>query len=211
MRLTTPTTTAFLLPLLVALLIFEPSLGNIRVAVPSIKRTQPTTKKKTPRDIFQPPLFPTKRIGTKQVTTTIPRAIDYALILKYVGALAVQTTASCGMWMGVDWALKRSPVSVVTNHNVFRFFLVYFLNIKANVFNPLPTLSERAGGDSSPNRKRPSWTPPPLVFALMWPLFVFGTRAYTLVAVANQVGSFANPVTLAMMFHFAIGGVWSHA
>jgi len=128
-------------------------------------------------------------------------------MLNYTASLAVQSTLSVGMWMCVDWATKAVPN--LPNSRWFRFAVVYFLNLQVGIFNLLPTISERVK-DISPGRKRPSWTPPGWVFVLMWPLFVFGTRAYTMVVVADKVGRFVNPVTIAMMVHFGVGGLWSH-
>jgi len=136
-------------------------------------------------------------------------ALDYVAILKYGAALCIQVTFSFGFWRIVDWTTKTfsDPLK-----SLFwaKFVMVYFFNLQAGRFNILPTVSENGAGDLSPDRKRPSWTPPGWVFALMWPLFVFGTRAYTMVVVADKVGGFGNPLTLSMMLHFGIGGLWSH-
>jgi len=141
--------------------------------------------------------------------------VDYGAILKYTTALTIQATLSIGMWMCVDWGYLKMkaalPSRSISNHRWFRIVLTYFLNATVGLFNLLPTTSDKIDGrTNSPGRIRPSWTPPGWVFVLMWPLFVFGTRAWTMVVVADRVGRFVNPVTISMMVHFAIGGVWSH-
>jgi len=143
--------------------------------------------------------------------------VDYGAIGKYIVALAVQVTLSFGMWIGVDWILLQlgyfnTKLAFLRHNSRFwiKFVMVYLLNLQVVKFNPLATISERTV-DKSPGRKRPSWTPPGWVFAIMWPFFVFGTRAYTMVVIADaHVGKFANPVTFSMMVHFGFGGLWSN-
>jgi len=192
--------------LLVATLLFEPSEGIPRPsALVSTRRKAPNKMFNSKQQQRKRPV-PTRRNAKYEVGV---QSVDYFTILKYIVALYVQTTFSVGMWMIVDWAIKKFSSSY-TNSRWFTFALVYFLNLKVGIFNPQCTVSERVAGDLSPDRKRPSWTPPGWMFVLMWPLFVFGTRAYTMIVVAEKANGFVNPVTIAMMFHFSIGGLWSH-
>jgi len=214
MKLTTSTTTALFL--LVTTIQFKSSSGISRPF--ALKSPKPQQSSTTPKSIREKKMTVNKSQQLQHKTLTrgnnksgskdkdVTQVVDYGAMLKYTAALAVQATLSVGMWMCVDWAMKVIPK--FSNYRWFRFVLVYFLNLQVGIVNLLPTISE--GRDSSPGRKRPSWTPPGWVFVLMWPLFVFGTRAYTMVVVADKVGRFVNPVTIAMMVHFGISGLWSH-
>ena len=154
-------------------------------------------------------MFNNKKSTTKEVTV-----IDYGSIVKYVVAMSVQVGLSFGMWIVIDWALQtltqRFPN--VQPSRVIKFIMVYYFNLHVGKFNFLPKIPERSTpAKNSPGRIRPSWTPPGYVFALMWPLFVFGTRAYTMVVIADNSidGKFANPVMLSMMVHFSFASLWS--
>lgn len=65
-------------------------------------------------------------------------------------------------------------------------------------------------------RTQPSWTPPGWVFALMWPLFVFGTRGWTSAMVitsleqASSTSSiYASMPILCLMAHLCIASLWN--
>ena len=138
--------------------------------------------------------------------------VDYGAIGNYIFALGVQVTLSFFLWTGIDKLL----IPFITNNQKgltslpiwISTLLVYMLNIQTSKFNPLPNAPE--GSTYTPSeRKRPSWTPPGWVFAVMWPLFVFGTRATTMAIVAKEVGYYANKVTMAMMVHFGFASLWN--
>ena len=56
----------------------------------------------------------------------------------------------------------------------------------------------------------PSWTPPGVVFPIMWLLIIGPIRAYTSALVVEASGGhFFTPAILAFLFHLSVGDVWN--
>ena len=140
--------------------------------------------------------------------------VDYGSIGKYVGAISVQVASLYLLWSGIDWMFQRFNGRAIPSRRWISFLLIYALNIQAGKFFPLQNIPEQRDPSEFQSthvkRIQPSWTPPGYVFVLMWPLFVFGTRAYVMATIAEKVGHYANPVTLSMMIHFGFGSLWNH-
>ncbi|KAL3792214.1 hypothetical protein ACHAW5_004089 [Stephanodiscus triporus] len=95
-------------------------------------------------------------------------------------------------------------------------FLFYAWSLKSRVFNPLnnqrPDISKAVeGGGSSGFRDRvmPSWTPPGVIFPIMWLLIIGPIRAYSSAVVVTTVGSFLTLPTMAFILHLTVGDVWN--
>ena len=100
-------------------------------------------------------------------------------------------------------------------------FLFYASSIKSRVFNPLnnqrPDISKAikgGGGDKASSagfrdRVMPSWTPPGVIFPIMWLLIIGPIRAYTSAVVVTTTGSFLTIPTLAFILHLTVGDVWN--
>eukprot|EP00980_Cylindrotheca_fusiformis_P001006 scaffold276_cov132-Cylindrotheca_fusiformis.AAC.1 len=86
----------------------------------------------------------------------------------------------------------------------------YGFNLKTSVFSPLPSKTDRdSEGWEYQKRNRPSWTPPGWVFGIMWPLFVFGTRAVTAAVMVQKLGCYANVPIMALMLNLSFGNLWN--
>jgi tryptophan-rich sensory protein len=106
----------------------------------------------------------------------------------------------------------RLPFPLVT-------FLFYASSIKSRVFNPLnnqrPDISKAIkGGDKASSagfrdRVMPSWTPPGVIFPIMWLLIIGPIRAYTSAIVVTTTGSFFTIPTMAFILHLTVGDVWN--
>jgi benzodiazapine receptor len=95
-------------------------------------------------------------------------------------------------------------------------FLFYACSLKSRVFNPLnnqrPDISKSVeGGGSSGFRDRvmPSWTPPGVIFPIMWLLIIGPIRAYSSAVVVTTAGSFLTLPTMAFILHLTVGDVWN--
>lgn len=147
--------------------------------------------------------------STTSTSSSARPPVDFAALAKYAMSLAVQMGLIFGLFTGIDKVLSHydflKKIPLWANAIFF-----YAFNLKASLFSPLPSK-----GDSDTKeweyqkRNRPSWTPPGWVFAVMWPLFVFGTRAVTAAAVVQKTGLYANSAIMALMFHLCIGSLWN--
>lgn len=107
----------------------------------------------------------------------------------------------------------RLPFPLVT-------FLFYASSIKSRVFNPLnnqrPDISKALKGEGDKassagfrDRVMPSWTPPGVIFPIMWLLIIGPIRAYTSAVVVTTTGSFFTIPTMAFILHLTVGDVWN--
>ena len=58
-------------------------------------------------------------------------------------------------------------------------------------------------------RKMPSWTPPGIVFPIVWLLIIGPIRAVTTSMIYTSVGSYASVPILSLALHLSIGDVWN--
>jgi hypothetical protein len=137
--------------------------------------------------------------------------VDLAAIGKYGLGLGIQLSLIFGFFSAADTALTKlfsvdiSAIPVWVNAIVF-----YFLNLNTSFFSPLPSRRDtNQTGWEYQKRNRPFWTPPGWVFAVMWPLFVFGTRAVTAAIIVQSVGKYANAAIMALMLHLAVANLWN--
>lgn len=139
-------------------------------------------------------------------------AVDFGAIFKYVIGLTAQTSliyaflAICIDKLLVSTLLKgRLGLQSIPIWANFLFFYVF--NLMTSLFSILPINKQR--GDLA-KRNKPWWTPPGYVFAIMWPLFVFGIRAFTASRVVGVLGGiYANKAVMALMFHLCVASLWN--
>jgi len=148
--------------------------------------------------------------------------VDVTAIFKYATGLTAQTFmiyTFLAIFMDkvlVSTILKGKlgllQSTVIPTWANFVFF--YMFNLKTSFFSILP-INKQSGDKLQKNwddrkRKQPSWTPPGYVFAIMWPLFVFGTRAYTASRVVGRLGGvYANHAVMALMLHLSVANLWN--
>lgn len=113
----------------------------------------------------------------------------------------------CGFFVGVDQILAR--FSVVNKVPLWANAIFFYLfNLTTSIFSPLPSRREQKEWEYQ-KRTQPTWTPPGWVFGVMWPLFVFGIRAWTASMIVQKLGNYANSAIMALMFHLAFGSLWN--
>lgn len=137
-------------------------------------------------------------------------SLDVGAILKYGGALAIQMSLFSGIFLGLDKLVATTGVEVPFAVN-FVFF--YFCALKSRVLNPLSNSRPQPGTKEIPDaeqRKMPSWTPPGVVFPIVWLLLIGPLRAYTTSMIYSATGGqYASFAILSLMFHLSIGDVWN--
>ncbi len=167
--------------------------------------------------------------GVSAVSAASSTALDAGAILRYGVALIVQMSLVMTVLKGMDivtQALKwthKVPLAV-------NFILFYFLALKSRVFNPLSnarprrdtkeveedgststSTSSEMDPSSLPPRNMPTWTPPGIIFPIVWILIIGPLRAISssLVYKANG-GIYADPRSILwLMLHLSIGDVWN--
>ena len=146
------------------------------------------------------------------------RVLDTEAIAKYAGSIAIQMLLFKGFFTGVDFLASSASFEIPFAAN---FFLFYFFSLKSRVFNPMSNQRPRrdtkeidggdeAGADSTPQRNMPEWTPPGVVFPIMWILIIGPLRAASsALLVTNGGAGYASDAILALMLHLSIGDTWN--
>ena len=136
--------------------------------------------------------------------------LDVDAVFKYAVAIAVQVGLFATVFTGLDklvshFAIQKIPFAI-------NFFLFYFLALRSRVLNPLannrPNV-KNLEAQNKPKRNMPSFTPPGVVFPIVWLLIIGPIRAAASSMIYNQLGTYANLPILALMLHLSIGDVWN--
>eukprot|EP00571_Detonula_confervacea_P006968 CAMPEP_0172320486 /NCGR_PEP_ID=MMETSP1058-20130122/40666_1 /TAXON_ID=83371 /ORGANISM="Detonula confervacea, Strain CCMP 353" /LENGTH=285 /DNA_ID=CAMNT_0013035765 /DNA_START=186 /DNA_END=1043 /DNA_ORIENTATION=- len=144
--------------------------------------------------------------GSTESSTNRRAPVDFAAVGKYALALAVQMSLIFGVLTGIDKIRAKFAIKIPFYANVLFF---YAFNLSTPSFSILPQKGENISFREDREFNRPSWTPPGYVFAIMWPLFVFGTRATTAAMMVRATGSYANSTVMALMLHLGITNLWN--
>jgi tryptophan-rich sensory protein len=148
--------------------------------------------------------------------------LDTDAVVKYAVALVVQMSLFTGLFAGLDALVNVSGINPASIPRVAVGFLFYVFSLKSRVLNPLnnnrpkrPTLMQ--GGtnttDASPgfrDRNMPSWTPPGVVFPIMWVLIIGPIRAVAAAWVWSLEGhTFCHVALLSFVLHLTCGDIWN--
>jgi translocator protein len=153
---------------------------------------------------------------TDDSSSSAAGTLDGSAILKYGAAMGVQMGLVFAIFGIFDKLVAAYSLKIPFAANVVLF---YFLALKSRVLNPLSNTRpqtktlEAADGDNNkndvPKRNMPSWTPPGVVFPIVWLLIIGPIRAVTSAMVYKSVGSYASLPILSLMLHLSIGDVWN--
>lgn len=147
-----------------------------------------------------------------------PDPLDVTAMIKYVVGYVGQWATLWAVLKGVDALLSLAsnkfgmvPKVLPVWMNAIGF---YVFNILTSKFSWLPnrrTDLRKAQQESSTYNEKiaPNWTPPGWVFGIMWPLYVFGLRAYTAAMVVSSTAQYACPAILSLMAHLCFGSLWN--
>ena len=135
---------------------------------------------------------------------------DVAAVIKYGGAILVQMGLFYTLFRLLDKLVATSGMQVSIGVN---FVIFYAIALKSRALNPLannrPKPKTLEANAAPQKRKMPSWTPPGVVFPIVWLLIIGPIRALTSAMVYQKVQCYANPAILALMLHLSIGDVWN--
>lgn len=149
------------------------------------------------------------------LSADVPARFDGSAILKYCAAISVQMGLLAAIFTGLDKVVATYSLKIPFAANVVLF---YFLALKSRVLNPMSNTRpqnstlETAGKDTTAvvvKRNMPSWTPPGVIFPIVWLLIIGPIRAATSALVYKTVGTYASLPSLSLMLHLSIGDVWN--
>lgn len=146
-----------------------------------------------------------------------PQPVDYVALAKWTVGYTGQVSLIHGTLWIFDQILAKYSITLPLWAKIIFF---YGFNLQTGVFSLLPNkktdMQRMTQQDWEYNkRNQPWWTPPGWVFAVMWPLFVFGTRAVTAAMVVstldgmNAIRRFSSLPIMALMAHLCIANLWN--
>lgn len=157
--------------------------------------------------------------------------LDATALLKYAAAIVVQMSLISLVLAGMDQVVSRCSFLLGLNNKVpfaANCFLFYALALKSRIFNPLAntrpqpqsleiknTITSDTNNTSNANptlKKRimPRWTPPGVVFPIVWLLIIGPIRAVASAMVYQSVPQkYLSLPILSLMLHLSIGDVWN--
>lgn len=140
--------------------------------------------------------------------------LDTAALTKYSIAALTELSLFAASFASLD--LISSALLGASLPTPLTAFLFYAISLKSRVFNPLnnarPDRSKATAGKSSAgfrDRIMPKWTPPGVVFPIMWLLIIGPLRAYSSALVVHSLGGFLTVPTMAFILHLTLGDVWN--
>jgi benzodiazapine receptor len=145
-------------------------------------------------------------------TTTTMGGVDVAAIFKYGAAIAIQMSLVAALFQGLDRLVVATNLRIPFAVNAMA---MYVLALKSRVFNPLSNQrpqpkSKEIEGAGTTKRTMPTWTPPGVVFPIVWLLLIGPLRAVTSAMVIRAAGGvYATKALLALVLHLSIGDVWN--
>ncbi|GAX14844.1 hypothetical protein FisN_29Lh052 [Fistulifera solaris] len=142
------------------------------------------------------------------VNGAIPATVvDTDALVKYAIAITTQLSLFAATFAALDWLLQGRSVPMALNAALF-----YAMALKSRVFNPLSNQRPQVKSLEATNQKKrsmPSWTPPGVVFPIVWLLLIGPLRAIASSLVYQATQSYAHPAILALVLHLAIGDTWN--
>lgn len=166
--------------------------------------------------------------ATAKTTTALPSSatgrdddpyaspqLDADALAKYAVAALTELALFGAAFALLDAASARLAVPVPFPAAACLF---YAASLRSRAFNPLnnrrPDRPGAAGeeGEASPgfrDRVMPAWTPPGVVFPIMWVLIVGPVRAYAGALVVSSTGLFLTLPTMLFILHLTVGDVWN--
>eukprot|EP00979_Chaetoceros_neogracilis_P018084 scaffold10550_cov271-Chaetoceros_neogracile.AAC.63 len=196
---------------------------NVNSALPmrnSISRNRNHSPLLPPSAAVQKPFTRDARrsrsIALKAASTTpaSDQVLDTEAITKYGIALVAQLSLISGFFYALDAALPL--VGMTTLPYPVTWIMCYAFSLKSRTFNPLNNkrpdrkkAMEEGKSDGFKDRNQPSWTPPGVVFPIMWLLIIAPLRATSSTIIINALDGYLSIPLMSLMLHLACGDVWN--
>ena len=139
------------------------------------------------------------------------KGFDGAAAAKYVAATAFEAGAIAACLSAVQkYALSGLHASNLGLAKTIVAVMFFALSFRSRVFSPLNASRPRVANEklAKKQKKRPSWTPPAVVFPLVWISMGF-LRSLSTMLVFAATGTVTHPAILAFVAHLSIGDTWN--
>ena len=139
------------------------------------------------------------------------KGFDGAAAAKYVAATAFEAGAISLCLSAVQkYALSGLHASNLGLAKTIVAVMFFALSFRSRVFSPLNASRPRVANEklAKKQKKRPSWTPPAVVFPLVWISMGF-LRSLSTMLVFAATGTVTHPAILAFVGHLSIGDTWN--
>lgn len=153
--------------------------------------------------------------STSSSNVSASQELDTEAIAKYFIALITQMSLISGFFYALDTIL---PMVIGTNTlpTVVTWIMCYLFSLKSRVFNPLNNARpdrqkaiKEGKSDGFKDRNQPSWTPPGVVFPIMWLLIIGPLRATSSTLIVNSMNGYFTLPLLSLMLHLSFGDIWN--
>jgi len=152
-----------------------------------------------------------------RATSTTPstdKVLDTEAITKYGIALVTQLSLISGFFYALDAALPL--VGMTTLPSPVTWIMCYAFSLKSRTFNPLNNARpdrqkaiEEGKSDGFKDRNQPSWTPPGVVFPIMWLLIIAPLRATSSMMIVDSLDGYLSIPLMSLMLHLSCGDIWN--
>lgn len=136
---------------------------------------------------------------------------DVVSVGKYVGATCVEVGAiGCVMAVAQKYLLGSLHASNLGAAKAIVAVMFFMLAFRSRVFSPLNASRPKIANErlAKKQKKRPSWTPPAVVFPLVWISMGF-LRSLSTMLVFATTGTLLHPAIFALVAHLSIGDTWN--
>jgi benzodiazapine receptor len=136
---------------------------------------------------------------------------DIVSVGKYVGATCVEVGAiGCVMALAQKYLLGSLHASNLGAAKAIVAVMFFMLAFRSRVFSPLNASRPKIANErlAKKQKKRPSWTPPAVVFPLVWISMGF-LRSLSTMLVFATTGTLLHPAIFALVAHLSIGDTWN--
>jgi benzodiazapine receptor len=145
--------------------------------------------------------------------STSNEVVDVEAIAKYGSAAIVQLSLISTFLYGIDQVLALTGLSLPTPAT---WLLCFAFSLKSRTFNPLdnkrPNREKAVSegeSDGFKDRIQPSWTPPGVVFPIMWVLIIAPLRATSSTIILQNSEHYLSLPFMYLMLHLTCGDVWN--
>ncbi len=153
--------------------------------------------------------------STTSSSTENKQVVDIEAIAKYATAAVTQLSLISAFFFTIDTILSQTT-TLSTLPTPITWILCYAFSLKSRTFNPLnntrpnrqKAVSEQKS-DGFKDRIQPSWTPPGVVFPIMWLLIIGPLRATSSTLIINSLGSYFTLPLMSLMLHLTCGDIWN--